>query len=209
MAARELGKKKIKTLVLDRNDDILKFQFNTLGSFIKLEDFGLTENVVARPIDKIILSSRLLKRTLTTKGYILDKRKLHEVLISSLDKEYITIKTGINIKNFNSDESGNITSLIDQYGIEYHADYFFDATGTAGFLSKKVGLQEQNPPIALGVEYNVKYKGSVNEIHLLIGKTYEGGYGWIFPLQEDRAIIGFGTFDKMIAKKPNVDWIKS
>ncbi len=29
---------------------------------------------------------------------------------------------------------------------------------------------------------------------------YQGGYGWIFPLKNDRAIIGFGTFDENIVK---------
>jgi len=35
--ARELGKFKRKTLVLDRKKDLLEFSFNTLGSFLNLK----------------------------------------------------------------------------------------------------------------------------------------------------------------------------
>ena len=34
---RELGKFKLKTLVLDRKKDLLEFSFNTLGSFLNLK----------------------------------------------------------------------------------------------------------------------------------------------------------------------------
>ena len=51
MLARELGKQKRKTLVLERKTNLLEFSFNTLGSFINLDDFDLTENVVAQKID--------------------------------------------------------------------------------------------------------------------------------------------------------------
>lgn len=54
--------------------------------------------------------------------------------------------------------------------------------------------------LATGVEYNVQYLGKTNEAHLMIGKDYKGGYGWIFPLKNNRAIIGFGTFDKSMVK---------
>ena len=62
-------------------------------------------------------------------------------------------------------------------------------------------MQEKKPELATGVEYNVKYFGKPNEAYLLIGKDYEGGYGWIFPLKGQRAIIGFGTFEKRVIKE--------
>lgn len=46
----------------------------------------------------------------------------------------------------------------------------------------------------------MKYSGATNEIQLLLGKNYQGGYGWIFPLKNNRAIIGFGTVDKALKK---------
>jgi digeranylgeranylglycerophospholipid reductase len=60
--ARELGKSKLKTLILDRKKDLLEFPFNTLGSFINLKDFDLTEDVVAQKIDTITFRSKTFQR---------------------------------------------------------------------------------------------------------------------------------------------------
>ena len=101
--ARELGKMKRKTLIVERKTDLLNFTFNTLGSFINLEEFDLTENVVAQKIDTAIIYSKNFKRTLGVDVYILDKRKVHEELIAGIDQEYITILTGTHIKEIHKD----------------------------------------------------------------------------------------------------------
>ena len=62
MLARELGKLKHRVLILDRKDNLLHFSFNTLGSFIKLDDFGLSKNVVAQEIDYFVIASKRLSR---------------------------------------------------------------------------------------------------------------------------------------------------
>ena len=56
--ARELGKSKRKTLLLDRKKELLEFSFNTLASFIDLDKFDLTHNVVAQDIDTISFHSK-------------------------------------------------------------------------------------------------------------------------------------------------------
>lgn len=201
MAARELGKLQYKTLLIDRKSDLLEFPFNTLGSFIDLNQFGLSENVVAQPINKAILYSKHFKRVVDVGVYILDKRKLHEELILSFDSNYVEILADTAIKKANTDENGRILSISDAKENQYFADIFIDATGLVGVLSKEMGLQQRKSTLAIGVEYNVKYKGNPQEAHLLIGKTYQGGYGWIFPLKDNRAIIGFGTYDDLIVKE--------
>ena len=67
-------------------------------------------------------------------------------------------------------------------------------------VSKKIGLLPKVTELATGVEYNAQYFGKKDEFHLMIGKDYKGGYGWIFPLQNNRAIVGFGTFDSSMVK---------
>lgn len=198
--SRELGKAKIKTLVLERRTNLLEFSFNTLGSFIDLDKFELSKNVVAQEMNIVSIYSKNLKRKIKTKGYILDKKKLHEEVLESVDKNYVTFSTSINIKNINKNDAGEFTSVIDQNKNEYFGKLFVDATGTNALISKKLGLRDKKVDLATGVEYNVKYLGNKNEAHLLIGKAYQGGYGWIFPLKGERAIIGFGTFDEQIVK---------
>ncbi|MGB0879975.1 MAG: lycopene cyclase family protein [Polaribacter sp.] len=199
--ARELGKLKHKTLILDRKDNLLEVSFNTLGSFMNVSDFDLSKNVVAQEIDTIVFYTRNFKRTAKGKLYVLDKKKVHEELINAFDNTYVTTKTGVHIKDIIQDKKGHFTAVIDQNKKEYYGKIIVDASGTNGVISKKVGLREQKVDLATGVEYNVQYLGNPNEIHLLSGKIYQGGYGWIFPLKDNRAIIGFGTFNEEVVKQ--------
>lgn len=200
MLARELGKFKKKTLVLDRKKDLLEFSFNTLASFMNLDDFDLTEKVVAQKINKITFHSNKVKSSLKSELYTIDKRSLHEEILNSIDTDFVTFKNEVNIKSIEREENGIFTSVIDQNKISYSGKLFVDASGTNAVISKKVGLISKKPNLAVGVEYNVKYLGDPKEMFLLIGKMYQGGYGWIFPLKNNRAIIGFGTFDEKIVK---------
>ena len=73
--ARELGKFKRKTLVIDRKPNLLEFSFNTLGSFINLNDFDLSTKVVAQEIDTIAFHSQNIKKRIKSNLYVLDKKK--------------------------------------------------------------------------------------------------------------------------------------
>lgn len=199
MLARELGRLKRKTLVLDRKKNLLEFSFNTLGSFINLQQFELSQNVVAQNINTICLHSKRIKRNIKSNLYVLDKKEVHKEILNAIDNNYISIKTNVNIKDIKR-ENASVVALTDQHKEKYTAKIFVDASGTNGVLSKKVGLIPKKTQLATGVEYNVKYLGKTSELHLLIGKVYQGGYGWIFPLKNQRAIIGFGTFDDNIVK---------
>ncbi|MBI2258001.1 MAG: NAD(P)/FAD-dependent oxidoreductase [Flavobacteriia bacterium] len=203
MLARELGKAKIKTLLLERKSDPLSLSFKTLGSFINLKSFDLSENVIAQPISQVTFYSKHFKRILTGEGLILDKYLLHKELLESIDTNYVEIKSGINIKECSLKNDGQILSVIDKDDKHYYSDYFVDASGINGVFSKKFNLLPKNPDLATGVEYNVKYLGNPNEAHLFIGKSFEGGYAWIFPLKNNRAIFGFGTFGSKNLKNLN------
>jgi len=206
MLAREFGENKHKTLVLERKKNLLDFSFKTLGSFINLKEFKLSDNVIAQRIDSIAIHSEKFKNNLSTKeielfnkdigAYILDKVELHKELLSSLNTKYVEVVTDINIVDIKKNDQDNYSYIIDKQGVKYRGKIFVDASGTAGTLSKKINLQIKKPKLATGLEYNAIYKGNPQQAHLFIGKTYKGGYGWIFPLKNNRAIVGFGTFDK-------------
>ena len=208
MLARELGNFKRKTLILDRKDNLLEFSFNTLGSFINLEDFNLSTEVVAQQIDTLVFQSKRVKREIKNINmYVLDKKKLHEELINSLDTNYVTIKTEVHIKDVLKDDAGLFTCVTDKNENQYFGKIIVDASGTNGIISKKIGLRQKKGKLATGVEYNVEYLGESNKMYLLSGKDYQGGYGWIFPLKNKRAIIGFGTYNEAIIKnlKPRLN----
>ncbi|MGK0412350.1 MAG: digeranylgeranylglycerophospholipid reductase [Polaribacter sp.] len=200
MLARELGHQKHKTLLLDRKKDILQFAFNTLGSFMKVEDFGISENVIAQRIDTAVMHSKNFNHRIKGDAFILDKKLVHKELMDSLDMDYVTIQLETNIKNIYKNSNNHYTYIDDKNGNKYEAKIFVDASGTAGVISKNEGLREKNVEIGPGVEYNVKYLGKPNEAHLYFGKEFKGGYGWIFPLKNNRAIIGFGSVNPSMFK---------
>ncbi|MEO9571927.1 MAG: NAD(P)/FAD-dependent oxidoreductase [Polaribacter sp.] len=208
--ARELAILKRKTLVLDRKNNLVEFSFNTLGSFMNVEDFNLSKNVIAQKINSLVFQSKRVKREIETDNlFVLDKKKVHEELIDAIDTDYVTLKTNVHIKNIVKEASGNFSSIKDKNNIEYFGKIIVDASGTNGVISKKVGLRETKSILATGVEYNVEYLGDPSKMYLLSGKDYQGGYGWIFPLKNKRAIIGFGTFNDEVVKhlKPQLSKI--
>lgn len=198
MLARELGNKKRNVLLLDRKADLFQLSFKTLGSFMDISEFNLSPDVVAVDISTMTLYSKNLKCSVATKVCILDKERLHRHLVDTIDRKYVDIQTGTYIKSQTTNADGEIVELVDNKGRRYNAKYYVDATGIAGVLSKINGLQDKDPKVAVGVEFNVKYKGKTNEAHLYLGNHYEGGYGWLFPLKNQRAILGFGSFDSLV-----------
>lgn len=201
MTARTLGDKGMEVLLIDRKKDLLNLPFKTLGSFIDLQEFNLSENVVASKITKATIYSKHFNRSGYGHAYILDKVQLHTELLNSINRKKVKVLLGTSINELVYGPNGYITSVLDDKGQIFSAKIFVDATGLAGVLSKKVGLQDKEMKVAVGLEYNVAYKGNSNEAHFFIGKDFEGGYGWIFPLKNKRAIIGFGSFDNLVMQE--------
>jgi digeranylgeranylglycerophospholipid reductase len=200
-SAKLLGNAGIKVLLVDRKADILDLPFKTLGSFIDLDEFGLSRDVVATDINKATIYSKHFKCAGYGSAYILDKVKLHSELLEKINKQNVTLLLSTTIIDFSKDQDGLITSVTDDKNNKYEAKIIIDATGVSGLLSKKMGLQDEKPMVAVGVESNVAYSGDPHEAHFFIGKTFQGGYGWIFPLQNERAIIGFGSFENLVIKE--------
>lgn len=200
MLARELANQQKSVLIVDQKDNLLKFSFKTLASFMRVSDFDLSEKVVAQNIDSAFICSSRFKHRLKAKLCILDKEVLHQELLNSLNKDFVDIKLNTSIKRILKNEEGVYTALEDKNKNLYKGNIFVDASGTAGVISKKEGLRDADVEIASGVEYNVKYLGNPNHLYLFFGKEFKGGYGWIFPLKNQRAIIGFGTVDKAMKK---------
>lgn len=194
--SQELGHLGLSVCLIDSKKDLLNLPFHTLGSFINLDELGLTMEVVASEIKECSFHSKKFKFIKEVNAYILDKVKLHKELLKKAIDNNVQVKLFTKITKINFGDNGSVVSVDDEGDNKFYADIFVDATGIAGVLSKKVGLQDKKHKIAVGIEYNVKYLGSEHQAHLFIGKGFKGGYGWIFPLGKGRAIIGYGTFHK-------------
>lgn len=120
---------------------------------------------------------------------------MHRELLEKAHAARVTIKISTRIQEIKLNAHG-VEALIDEKGATYTAKIFVDASGVAGVLSRRVGLQDKNIDVAVGLEYNVRYSGPECQSHLFIGRDFRGGYGWIFPLGNSRAILGYGTFHR-------------
>jgi digeranylgeranylglycerophospholipid reductase len=193
--ARELGKSSLKICLIDSKADPANVTFYTLGSFIDLDRYGISNQVIAAEISEGHFHSKHIHFQKKGKGYILNKKRLYQEILDKIDRSNVEIRRSTHIKGVNLNSSGEVDYVTDEKGGIYKAKIFVDATGTEGFLSKRFGLQDKHFNIAEGLEYNVEYKRPQNQVHLFIGNLFRGGYAWIFPFGDNRAIFGYGTFN--------------
>jgi len=189
-----LGSLGLRVCLIDSKNDPTEVSFYTLGSYIDLDKFGLSKNVIAVDIDGGYIHSTHFTVKKKCKGYILNKKNLYKELFSKATENNVSF-ISTEIESYLLNEDGTIQSVADKKGNKFEAKIFVDASGIEGFFSRKFGLQDKSFNTAIGVEYNVEYKGPQNFGHLFIGSLYRGGYGWLFPLGNNRAIFGFGSFN--------------
>jgi digeranylgeranylglycerophospholipid reductase len=199
MSAQLLARKNISVALIDSKKDLLDLSFLTLGSFMDIKKYELSEKVIASDINKgSFYSKRLSVSKSSSNVSIIDKKQLHRELLDKCTEHGVNIFSDRRITDITLIDDNVIEKIEDKHGQEYKARIYIDASGTSGFLSKKLGLQETSFPLAVGLEYNASYTGDSREVIFFIGPEYAGGYGWIFPLNNERAIIGFGSFNPEI-----------
>ena len=199
MTAQLAAKQNLSVALLDRKKDLLDLSFLTLGSFMDINKYGLSEKVIASKITKgSFFSKKISVSKVAHNVAIIDKTQLHRELLEKCEENGVTIYKNSLISDVVFDDSGAVASVGDKNNTRYKGQIYIDATGTSGLLSRMLGLQEKTFPLAVGLEYDVAYTGDPHEVIFFIGPEYAGGYGWIFPLGNNRAIVGFGTFNPTI-----------
>ncbi len=196
--AHLLAKEKLRVAMIDAKANLPHVSFYTLGSFMDLDRYGLTRNVVAADITEGFFHSshfHLKRGGGNYHCYIINKKNLYQELLDKARQNGVVVFEGTEIETHKQVEDGMITSVSDRKGDEYSAKVFIDSSGVSGFFSRKFGLQDKEFNIATGLEYNVEYTGPQNQAHLYTGKLYQGGYGWLFPFGGKRAILGYGSFN--------------
>lgn len=192
--AHLLGSHNLRVALIDEEAVLPHVTFHTLGSFSDYQEYGLSSNVIAAKQTECIFHSRDLHIRKTGIGYIIHKQNLYQELLDKAENAHVDIYPKTHMQSFTQDAQGNIQSIIDDTQNIFEAQVFIDATGAAGVISRKLGLLDKTFAVASGLEYNVAYTGPSYQTHLFIGNFYQGGYGWIFPLGNGRAILGYGSF---------------
>ncbi|RMF90100.1 MAG: NAD(P)/FAD-dependent oxidoreductase [Methanobacteriota archaeon] len=118
----------------------------------------------------------------------IDYRVFCQTLAERLDSAEIL--TGRAVTGISSEGSFKVAAG----GVIYTSRTVVNASGYPGLNGREI--KEVGPPPAFGLEVELPFNGDTSSFHIYYGKRYiKGGYGWIFPVAEDRARIGLGGFN--------------
>lgn len=193
-----LGKYNLKVCLIDSKADFANASFHTLASFMDINHFGLSKNIIASDLTELYFHSNTICVRKRGHAHSIHKEILYKELLDKAVSNHVMIHSSSHIDSFTTDEKESIDSVVDNKGNIYKAKIFIDATGVEGFFSRHFGLLDKDLKTGAGLEYNVEYNGPQNQLHLFVGKLYQGGYAWLFPIGDNRAIFGFGTMDEKV-----------
>jgi digeranylgeranylglycerophospholipid reductase len=193
--ARELSSSNLKVFVFDPKSRADELNYYTCGSFINPKEYGLPDNAT-NSIKRLYFCSAGRQAVKKSKGCVVNKKILLEFLQrQSLRNPNCVIQYDRRLTSVKVSKEG-IDYIVLDSGEKIKGIVYADCTGLSRAICSKVGIKPNIQRTALGIEYLVNLRGDSHAIDLFVGSRLKGGYGWIFPLNSRKAIIGYGTFDK-------------
>ncbi|MBD3388761.1 MAG: FAD-dependent oxidoreductase [Candidatus Altiarchaeales archaeon] len=194
---RELAGSELKVLLIDRKRDAGDVRYNTSGSFIDPVEWGLPDEVL-HPVYKTRFISRNEEAIKEGIGYIIDRRKLLEFLEEeSRENENLEVmyRTWFRSCKFGKRGIEQMAVCRDGEDVEVAGKTYVDCSGNSCIIGRHVGLKPARTDAAVGAEYLVPLKTEPHTADLFVGSNLRGGYGWIFPTGDDKAIVGYGSLN--------------
>ena len=195
--ARELTGSRLRILILDKKKNAEDVAYNTSGSFINPKNWNLPDYIF-HPINRLYFSSKNKLIIKEENSFVIDRKKLLSFMeAAARENENLVIDYGIIINDIAGGAEGINYIVYTKNGKENRvsAKLFADCSGISAVLGKKLGISSSEIQ-AMGIEYLVPLKKEPHAVDLFVGGSLEGGYGWIFPVDDSSAIIGFGTLFK-------------
>ncbi len=181
----------VRVLIFDRKRDAGHIAYTTSASYIDLKRWGLPDEI-AHPISRIHFASPGASIECSTRVCVLRRRQLlaeleKRCLGNEVDIRYGTYARDIDVR----DESIRCVHLSDTSAVEGVA--YADCSGLGNVFNRALPVNTSPATRALGYEYIVPLKREPDRIDLYVGGNLNGGYGWLFPIDGERAIVGVGT----------------
>jgi digeranylgeranylglycerophospholipid reductase len=181
----------VRVLVFDRKRDAGHVAYTTSASYIDLKQWGLPDEI-AHPISRIHFSSPGASIESSTQACVLRRRQLlaeleKRCLANGVEIRYGTYARDIRVQG----ESIRCVHLSDSTSVEGLA--YADCSGLGNVFNRTLPVNTSPATRALGYEYVVPLKSEPHGIDLYMGGVLDGGYGWVFPIDDERAIVGAGT----------------
>jgi len=200
--ARELAKKGLSVLILERSLEIGQPNFSTAGTPPEtIRDFKLPKSVVFSSWNSMALNGPNEKAEFLfnkTIGYTLKFRELKQFLVKDAIMHGADTASNANVDKAVV-KNGRVV------GVEFdgasgrkivYASIVVDATGAEGKLASQLGLRKKTMKrYSPAVEYymlGLHLERDSKRVDLYIGSEYQGGYAWIFPTGRNQAKVGLG-----------------
>ena len=204
--AWKAAEKGLTVVVIDKKKSAAHAAYLTSGSFIDVKGWGIPKSIV-QPIDSVYFASkeRSFTKTLQVGAHVINRRKLLCFLAEQAEKHGAMLLFDAYVKDVIL-ENKCMKNIVLNNDKKISAKVFADCSGLGRALERHLPLvAEKHVRHALGVEYLVPLKDGKNTIDLYIGSNYDGGYGWLFPIDNKTAVIGYGTFRNFPKAKAMLD----
>ena len=196
--ASELSNSNLKILLLDKKKNAEDVHYNTSGSFVDPEGWDLPDCIL-NPINEMCFSScnKTIRKNIN--GFVIDRKKL---LVFFEEKAKINknfeVKYESVVKDMDFNEKGidRISYIKNNEINEVSSRLYADCSGTGLVFARKLKSSFLNVVNAVGVEFLVPLKKESHTADLFVGSKLRGGYGYIFPVNPDFAIVGYSTLEK-------------
>jgi digeranylgeranylglycerophospholipid reductase len=181
----------LSVLVFDKKGGSGDIAYTTSGSFIDLKRWGLPGDV-AHPITRIHFASPSAFIERSGRACVIRRR----ILLAELERRCLEAGVVLEYSTFAKavDVLGNeIKRVCLSDGLVVESSIYADCSGLGHVFNRRLPVNSTRVKRAVGFEYIVPLKSEPSTAELYLGGILEGGYGWLFPLDEDRAVVGCGT----------------
>ncbi len=181
----------VRVLLFDRKKNAGHVSYTTSASYIDLKRWALPDEI-AHPITTIHFSSPGAAIRSSTRACVLRRRQLlaeleKRCLGNGVEIRYGTYARDIDVR----DEAIRNVQLSDKSAVD--GAVFADCSGLGNVFNRALPVNTSPATRALGYEHVVPLNSEPEGIDLYMGGVLDGGYGWLFPVDDERAIVGVGT----------------
>jgi len=196
--AWKAAEKGLRVAVIDKKKTADHVAYLTSASFMDLREWGIPE-AITQPIEAFHLASRDAVVTVPGSCRVINRRRLLAFLAEQAQRHgaQLLFESMVTDVALERGRIQRVTIVSKERKRDVTATIFADCSGVGRVLEQHVPLiPRHRVREAVGVEYLVPLRSEPRTLDLYFGSHYTRGYGWLSPIDDHTAILGYGTFDQ-------------